>query len=64
MAAGLRAVALTSITLLAPVTFYDDDNRSGSLSDSSNSAAIPTGLAASVKATDGEGTIIQNRGVT
>ena len=63
MAVGLGAVALTSITVLAPVTFYDDGNSSGSIIDTGNSAAIPTALAASVKATDGKGNMIENNGV-
>jgi hypothetical protein len=64
MVVGLGAVALTSITIPAPLNFYDDDNRSGSISDSSNSAAISTTLAASIKATDGKGATIENNSVT
>jgi hypothetical protein len=69
MAVGLGAVALTSITLLAPVTFYGRVGSPGSISDSSNSgggAAIPTALAASsaATATDGKGTVIGDNGVT
>jgi hypothetical protein len=64
MAIGLGAVALTSITLLAPVTFYHHVNSSGGTSDAGNSAAIPTALAASATATDGKGTVIEDNGVT
>ena len=77
MAVGLGAVALTSITLLAPVTFYDHVASPGSISDGSNSGgsggsgAIPTALAASsssssssATAMDGKGTIIEDNGVT
>jgi hypothetical protein len=35
---GVGAVALASITLLAPVSFYDDVNSSSSTSDSGNGA--------------------------
>src|SRR5919198_824333 len=69
MAVGLGAVALTSITLLAPVTFYDHVASPGSISDGGNSggAAIPSALAASsssATAMDGKGTIIEDNGVT
>jgi hypothetical protein len=69
MAVGLGAVALTSITLLAPVTFYDHVASPGSISDGGNSgggAAIPSALAASsaATATDGKGTVIEENGVT
>ena len=74
MAVGLGAVALTSITLLVPVTFYDHVASPGSISDGSNSGgsgsggAIPTALAASssssATAMDGKGTIIEDNGVT
>ena len=74
MAVGLGAVALTSITLLAPVTFYDHVASPGSISDGGNSdsgsgGAIPTALAASsssssATAMDGKGTIIEDNGVT
>src|SRR5919197_6054833 len=62
MAVGLGAVALTSITLLAPVTFYGHVVSPGSIGDSGSrgdGAAIPSALAASsATATDGKGTVI------
>ena len=62
---GVGAVALTSITLLAPVIFYSHVNSSGSISDRGNGGAIPTALAASFKATDAKGNVIEdNNGVT
>jgi hypothetical protein len=69
MAVGLGTVALTSITLLAPVTFYGRVGSPGSIDDSGNSgggAAIPSALAASstATATDGKGTVIGDNGVT
>src|SRR6266511_2006514 len=67
MAVGLGAVALTSITLLAPVSFYGRVGSPGSIYDGDNignSATIPTALAASVTATDGKGTVIQENGMT
>jgi hypothetical protein len=69
MAVGLGAVALTSITVLAPVAFYDYVNSPGSINDDSGNrgagaAAIPTALAASVTAADGKGTMIGDNGVT
>src|SRR5215210_2311178 len=65
MAVGLGAVALTSITLLAPVTFYDHVASTGSISGSG--AAIPSALAASsstATATDGKGTVVGDNGST
>jgi hypothetical protein len=68
MAVGLGAVAVGSITLLGPVAFYGHVDSPGSIDDSgsrSNSAAvIPTALAASATATDGEGTMIEANGLT
>jgi hypothetical protein len=64
VAVGLGAVALTSITVLAPVAFYDYVNSPGSIDDRSDGAAIPTALAASVTATDGKGTMIEDNGMT
>jgi hypothetical protein len=69
MALGIGAVALTSITVLAPVTFYDYVNSPGSINDDSGNrgdgaAVIPSALAASVTATDGNGIMIEDNGVT
>jgi hypothetical protein len=69
LAAGLGAVALSSITLLAPVTFYGRVGSPGSIDDSgsrSDGATIPTALAASssATATDGKGTVIEENGMT
>ena len=66
IAIGLGAVVLTSITVLAPASFYGYVRSPGSINDSVDdaAAAIPTALASSVKATDGEGIVIQNNGVT
>jgi hypothetical protein len=68
IAVGLGAVALTSITLLAPVTFYDHVGSPRSIDDSSSrgdAAAVITGaLAASATATDGNGVVIENNGLT
>jgi hypothetical protein len=67
MAVGIGAVALTSITVLAPVAFYDYVNSPGSINDSDNmgdGALIPSALAASFTATDGKGTVIEDNGVT
>jgi hypothetical protein len=69
IAVGLGAVALTSITLLAPVTFYDHVGSPLSIDDSSSrgdGATIPSALAASssATATDGKGTVIEDNSVT
>src|SRR5215211_6132139 len=68
MAVGLGAVALTSVTLLAPVAFYGYVDSPGSIDSSGSrgdgSAVIPTALAASATATDGKGTVIENNGLT
>jgi hypothetical protein len=67
-AVGLGAVAMTSMTLLAPVTFYGHVDSPGSIDDGGNRgniAAIPTALAASsATATDGKGTVIEDNGMT
>jgi hypothetical protein len=70
MALGLGAVALTSVTLLGPVTFYGRVASPGSIDDSSGdrgdgAAVTPTALAASsATATDGKGTAIEANGLT
>ena len=68
MAVGLGAVALTGITLLSPVAFYDYVDRPGSIDDSGSrgddAGVIPTALAASATATDGRGTEIEANGLT
>jgi hypothetical protein len=69
LAVGLGAVALASITLLAPVAFYGHvDSSPGSIGDTSKTAdgaaVITSALAASATATDGKGTVIGNNGLT
>jgi hypothetical protein len=69
LAAGLGAVAVGSITLLAPVAFYGHVDSPSSIDDNSGSrsdgaAVIPTALAASATATDGKGTVIEANGLT
>jgi len=69
MAVGLGAVAVGSITLLAPVAFYVHVDSPGSIDDNSGGrsdgeAVIPTALAASATATDGKGTVIEANGLT
>lgn len=70
LAVGLGVVAVGSITLLAPVAFYDHVDSPGSIDDNSGSsrgdgAAVITGaLAAPATATDGKGTVIENNGLT
>lgn len=68
MAVGLGAVALTSISLLAPMAFYSHVDSPGSIDDTSSrgdAAAVITGaLAASATATDGNGVVIENNGLT
>ena len=67
MAVGLGAVALASISLLAPMAFYSHVDSPGSIGDTSRSdaAAVITGaLAASATATDGNGVVIENNGLT
>lgn len=57
-------VVLTSIALLAPVAFHNDIKSSESSGDSGYASAIPTDMAASLKATDGKGRVIEDNGVT
>ncbi len=57
-------VALTSIVLLAPVVFHNDIKSSESSGDSGYASAIPTDMAATLKATDGKGRVIEDNGVT
>ena len=67
LAVGLGAVALASITLLAPVAFYGHVDSPGSIDDSgswADGAVIPTSLAASATATDGNGAVIEDNGST
>ena len=65
---GLGAIALASITLLAPVALYSPIEGPTSIdeaSDRGEGEAVVTGaLAASATATDGEGTVIENYGLT
>jgi hypothetical protein len=67
-AVGLGAVALTSITMLAPVAFYGRIGSPGSIDDSGSgddgAAVIPSALAASATATDGKGIVIDDSGLT
>jgi hypothetical protein len=68
MAVGLGAVAVGSITLLAPVAFYGHIDSPDSIDEGggkgNGAAVIPTVLAASAIATDGKGTVIEANGVT
>jgi hypothetical protein len=68
MAIGLGAVAVGSITLLAPTAFYSPVDSPGSIDDSGSRsngvAVIPTALAASATATDGKGTVIEANDLT
>ncbi len=73
IAVGLAAVlALTSITVLAPASFYGYVESPGSINDSGNgnkgdyaaAAALPTSLASSVTAIDGKGIVVEHNGVT
>jgi hypothetical protein len=69
MAIGLGIVALASISLLAPVTFYGRLGSPGSIGDDSSSGGdsttVPSALASSsAAATDGKGTAIGDNGVT
>ena len=68
MAVGLGAVALASISLLAPMAFYSHVDSPGSIDDTSSrgdAAPVVTGaLAASATATDGNGVVIENNGLT
>ena len=70
MAVGLGAVALTSITLLGPVTFYGYVDSPGSIDDDSSdrsdgAAVIPAVVAASsATAIDDKGTVIEDNSLT
>jgi hypothetical protein len=66
IAVGVGTIALTSIIVLAPVSFYGYVESPGSIYDSGDraAAAIPTDLAPSIKAIDGEGIMIENNGMT
>jgi hypothetical protein len=69
MAIGLGTVALASITLLAPATFYGRLGSTGGIGDDSSSrgdgATVPSASAASsAAATDGKGTAIGDNGMT
>jgi hypothetical protein len=70
LAIGLGAVAIASITLLAPVAFYGHvESSPGSIDDTTRktadgAAVITSALAASATATDGIGTVIGNNGLT
>jgi hypothetical protein len=68
LAVGLGAVALASITLLAPVAFYGHVDSPGSIDDTSSrgegAAVITSALTASATATDDKGTVIENNGLT
>lgn len=68
LAVGLGAVALASITLLAPVAFYGLVDSPGSIDDTSSrgdgAAVITSALAASATATDGNGAVIEDNGST
>jgi hypothetical protein len=67
MAIALGAVALSSISLLPPVTYYGRIGspaiiiNNGSRDDG---ASVPSALAASATSTDGKGTVIGREGVT
>ena len=66
---GAAAVAVGSVTLLAPVAFYGRVYSPDSIDDSGSSgdgaaAVIPTALAASATATDGKGKVIEPNGLT
>jgi hypothetical protein len=65
IAVGVGTIALTSIIVLAPVSFYGYVESPGSINDSGvGAAAIPTDLTPSIKAIDGEGIVIEDNGVT
>jgi hypothetical protein len=67
---GLGAVALTSITLLGPMTFYGYVGSPGSIDDDSGdrgdgAAVLPAYVAASSgTAIDDKGTVIEDNGLT
>jgi hypothetical protein len=68
MALGIGAVAVGSIPLPAPVAFHGYIGSPGSIDDSGNrddgAAVVPTALAASARAMDGNGAVIDNNGST
>ena len=68
IAIGLGTVALTSITLLAPVTFYGRIGSTGSIDDGSSrddGGAVPSvSAASSAAAIDGKGTAVGDNSVT
>ncbi len=64
LAVAVGAVALTGITLLGLATFYNDIKSSSSIKDSGYDAARPADMTASLKATDGKGTLIEHNGMT
>jgi hypothetical protein len=70
LGAAAAAVALTSVTLPAPVAFYGRVDSPDSIDDSGSgggdgaAAVIPTALAASAAVTDGKGTVIEPNGLT
>lgn len=67
LAVGLGAVALASITLLAPVAFYGHVDSPGSIDDSGSrgdGAVVSTAPAASATAIDGNGAVIEDNGST
>lgn len=67
MAVGLGAVALASITLIAPVAFYGHVDSPGSIDDSGSrgdGAVVSTAPAASATAIDGNGAVIEDNGST
>jgi hypothetical protein len=68
LAVGLGALTVGSIPLLAPVSFYGYVGSPSSIDYNSGrgdgAAVIPSVLAASAIATDGEGTVIENNGLT
>ena len=65
---GLGAIALTSITMLAPVVLYSPNEDPTSIDEASDrgkaEAVVAGALAASATATDGEGNVIKNYGLT
>jgi len=64
LAIAVGAAALTGIALLGLVTFYNDIKSSSSIKDSDYGAARPADMTASLKATDGKGTVIEHNGMT
>jgi hypothetical protein len=65
---GLGAIALTSITILAPVALYSPIESPTSIDEASDrgeaEAVVAGALAASATTTDGDGTVIENYGLT